>query len=65
MTDYEKTNFTVVLTCIANRTKLSFLIIFKLKNILRGNFSLLELIQKDGWMKVKCFTELKIFGLSI
>ncbi len=36
---YEKTNFTVVLTCMANKTKLPPLIIFKLKNIPRCNFS--------------------------
>jgi hypothetical protein len=30
---HERTNFTVVLTCIANGTKLPPVIIFKLKNI--------------------------------
>ncbi|PKC01192.1 hypothetical protein RhiirA5_427116 [Rhizophagus irregularis] len=40
--------FIVVLTCMADGTKLLPLIIFKLKNIPRGNFPLLELIQKDG-----------------
>src|SRR5688500_7470191 len=35
ITGYEKTNFTVVLSCLANRIKLLPLIIFKLKNIPR------------------------------
>ncbi len=43
ITNHEKTNFTVVLTYMANETKLSFFIIFKLKKILKGNF-LLEII---------------------
>ena len=37
-TGHEKTNFTVVLTCMADRTKLSSLVIFKLKKIPKGNF---------------------------
>jgi len=37
-TGHEKTNFTVVLTCMADGTKLLPLIIFKLKNIPKGNF---------------------------
>ena len=38
-TGHEKTNFTVVLTCMADGTKLSPLVIFKLKKILQGSFS--------------------------
>ena len=45
-TRHEKTNFTVVLTCIANGTKLSLLIIFKPKKIPCGNFSQ-ELLYKQ------------------
>jgi hypothetical protein len=37
-TGHEKTNITVILTCMANRTKLLSLIIFKLKNIPRVTF---------------------------
>src|SRR5438105_4021685 len=51
-TGHEKTNFTVVLTCIADGTKLPPLVIFKLKNIPRGNF-LPEVIVRanpTGWM---------------
>ncbi len=33
ITGHEKTNFTVVLTCMADRTKLPPLVIFKLKKI--------------------------------
>jgi len=36
---YEKTNFTVVLTCMSNGIKFSSLVIFKLKNISKCNFS--------------------------
>ena len=35
---HEKTNFTVVLTCMANGIKLPSLVIFKLKKVLWGNF---------------------------
>ena len=38
ITGHEKTNFTVVLSYLADGTKLPLLIIFKLKNISRGNF---------------------------
>ena len=38
-TGHKRTNFTVVLTCIADGTKLPPLIIFKLKKILKRNFS--------------------------
>ncbi|GES85817.1 pogo transposable element with KRAB domain [Rhizophagus clarus] len=39
ITEHEKANFTVVLTCMADGTKLFPLIIFKLKNVPQGNFS--------------------------
>ena len=39
ITGHERTNFTVVLTCMADGTKLPPLIIFKLKKIPKGNFS--------------------------
>ncbi len=44
---YEKINFTVVLTYIADRIKLPFLIIFKLKNISRCNFSLEVIVRAN------------------
>ncbi len=49
---YEKTNFTIVLTCMADRTKLSSLVIFKLKNILRCNFPPRVIVRANptGWM---------------
>ncbi len=37
-TGHEKTNFTVVLTYMANWTKFPLIMIFKLKKILKGNF---------------------------
>ena len=37
-TGHERTNFTVVLTCMVDGTKPPPLIIFKLKNIPKGNF---------------------------
>jgi transposase-like protein len=51
-TGHEKTNFTVVLTCMADGTKLPPLIIFKLKNIPRGNFPPEVIIRANqtGWM---------------
>lgn len=51
-TGHEKTNFTVVLSCMADGTKLPPLIIFKLKNIPRGNFSPEVIIRANqtGWM---------------
>jgi hypothetical protein len=50
---HEKTNFTVVLTCMADRTKLLPLIIFKLKNIPRGNFPSEVIVRANQteWMK--------------
>ena len=39
-TGHERTNFTVVLTCMADGTKLPPLIIFKLKRIPKENFPL-------------------------
>jgi hypothetical protein len=52
ITGYEKANFTVVLTYMADRTKLSPLIIFILKNIPRGNFPPEVIVQANpkGWM---------------
>ena len=38
ITGHEKTKFTVVLICMADGTKLPPIVIFKLKNIPRGNF---------------------------
>lgn len=51
-TGHERTNFTVVLTCMADGTKLPPLIIFKLKNIPRGNFPPGVIIRTNqkGWM---------------
>jgi len=51
-TGHEKANFTVVLTCMADGTKLPPLIIFKLKNVPRGNFPPEVIIRanKIGWM---------------
>ena len=49
---HEKTNFTVVLTCMADGTKLSSLVIFKLKKVLRDNFPQEVIIRANptGWM---------------
>jgi hypothetical protein len=51
-TGHERSNFTVVLTCMADGTKLPLLIIFKIKNILQGNFPPEVIIQanKTEWM---------------
>ncbi len=51
-TGHEKTNFTVVLTCMADRTKLPPLVIFKLKKILRGSFPQEVIVRANptGWM---------------
>ena len=52
ITGHEKTNFTIVLTYMADGTKLPPLVIFKLKKILRGSF-LQEVIVRanlTGWM---------------
>jgi len=50
---YKKTNFTVVLSCLADGTKLPSLIIFKFKNISRGNFPSEVIIQANPtrWIK--------------
>ncbi|CAB4399489.1 unnamed protein product [Rhizophagus irregularis] len=52
ITGHEKANFTVVLTCMADGTKLPPLIIFKLKNVPRGNFPPEVIIRANqkGWM---------------
>ena len=51
-TGHERTNFTVVLTCMADGTKLPPLIIFKLKKIPKGNFSSGVIVRANptGWM---------------
>ncbi len=51
-TGHEKTNFTVVLTCMADGTKLLPIVIFKLKKILKGNFSPEVIVHANptGWM---------------
>src|SRR5271154_625085 len=51
-TGHEKTNFTVVLTCMADGTKLPPLIIFKLKKIPKGNFPPEVIVRANptGWM---------------
>src|SRR4051794_37316884 len=38
-TGHERSNFTIVLACMADGTKLPPVIIFKLKNVLKGVFS--------------------------
>ncbi|GES76470.1 pogo transposable element with KRAB domain [Rhizophagus clarus] len=51
-TGHERSNFTVVLTYMADGMKLLPLIIFKIKNIPQGNFPLEVIIRanKKGWM---------------
>jgi transposase len=51
-TGHERTNFTVVLSCMADGTKLPPLIIFKLKKIPRGNFPSEVVVRANqtGWM---------------
>jgi transposase len=51
-TGHEKTNFTVVLACMADGTKLLPTVIFKLKNIPRGNFPSEVIVRANptGWM---------------
>lgn len=51
-TGHERTNFTVVLTCMADGTKLPPLIIFKLKKIPKGNFPSEVIVRANptGWM---------------
>jgi hypothetical protein len=52
ITGHERTNFTVVLTYMADGTKLPPIVIFKLKNILRDNFSPDVIVRANltGWM---------------
>ena len=47
-TGHERTNFTVVLTCMADGTKLPPLIIFKLKKIPKGNFPLGVIVRANS-----------------
>ena len=49
---HKKTNFTVVLTYIADGTKLPLIVIFKLKKIFKENFSLEVIVRANptGWM---------------
>jgi hypothetical protein len=51
-TGHEKTNFTVVLTCMADGTKLPPIIIFKLKKVPKGSFPPGVIIRANqtGWM---------------
>ncbi len=50
--EYEKTNFTIILTYMIDKIKLFSLIIFKLKNILRCNFlpEVILRVNSTGWM---------------
>ncbi len=49
---YERSTFTVVLDCMADESKLSPIIIFKLKNILRETFSnsIFIRVNAKGWI---------------
>src|SRR5436190_20706086 len=51
-TGHERSNFTVILTCMADRTKLLPVIIFKLKNVPKGVFPDGVIIRANskGWM---------------
>ncbi len=51
-TGHKKTNFTVVLTCMADSTKLPPVVIFKLKNVPWGNFppEIIVRANPTGWM---------------
>src|SRR5438128_2410424 len=51
-TGHERSHFTVVLTCMADETKLPPLIIFKLKNVPRANFPSDVFVRANpsGWM---------------
>ena len=50
-TGYEKTNFTIILECMADGTKLLAVCIFKLKNIPRESFSqgIHIRVNEKGW----------------
>ena len=55
-TDHKRSNFTVVLGCLANGTKLPPVIIFKLVNVPREEFPdgvIIRAKQKVGWTKMK------------
>ena len=54
-TGHERVNFTVVLSCLANRTKLPPVIIFKLVNISREEFpnGVIICANKEDWMNEK------------
>ena len=54
-TGHERANFTVVLSCLADGTKLPPVIIFKLVNVSREEFPNGVIIRanKDGWMNEK------------
>ena len=51
-TGHEKTHFTVVLSCLADGTKLSVTCIFKLKNIPKEQFpqGINIRVNEKGWM---------------
>jgi len=51
-TGHERSNFTVVLACLANGTKLPLVIIFKLKKISREEFpeGIVIRANSEGWM---------------
>src|SRR5438128_2952210 len=51
-TGHERSSFTVVLSCMADGSKLPPLVIFKLKNIPRGTFPQDVLVRANptGWM---------------
>ncbi|CAI2193436.1 12478_t:CDS:1, partial [Funneliformis geosporum] len=51
-TEHERSNFTVVLSCMANESKLPPVIIFKLVNVSREEFSDSVIVHANsqGWM---------------
>ena len=52
ITGHERTSFTVVLTCMADGSKLPPLVIFKLKKVPKGNFPPEVIVRANptGWM---------------